>query len=288
MGEEVGESSKVMTSIVQVALHNTKISVVKYDGKINFGLWMSNVQDALNAQKLEETIMVHESSSKYDEVIWDKMNQNACGGLTSLSSPWTAAMSENRGVTDRALETKRFNVTFENAVAKFTKGSLVVMNGVRSRNLYYLKENTEIDQYGLELDQLNVKTTFLYGDLDEKIYMTQSLGFRAVGKEKLVCMLKKSLYGLKQSPRQWYKQFDGFMLGHSFVIDRLKIQLSSEFETKDLGEAMHILGMEIGKDRDNDIICLTQVAYLKKVLQRFNVSMEMKIVSVPLGVHLKF
>ena len=48
MGEEVGESSK-MNGTVQVGFQNTKISVVKYDGKINFGLWMINVQDAFNA-----------------------------------------------------------------------------------------------------------------------------------------------------------------------------------------------------------------------------------------------
>jgi len=46
-----------------------------------------------------------------------------------------------------------------------------------------------------------VKTAFLHDDLEEEIYMTQPLGFKDVGKEKLVCKLEKSLYGLKQSPR---------------------------------------------------------------------------------------
>ena len=68
MGEE-GESSKSMASTIQVGFENTKISVVKYDGKINFGLWMSDVQDALNAQNLEETIMVHERPTKYEEAV---------------------------------------------------------------------------------------------------------------------------------------------------------------------------------------------------------------------------
>ena len=47
-----------------------------------------------------------------------------------------------------------------------------------------------------------MKTTFLPNDLKEEIYMTQSLGFKAAGKEKLVCKLKKSLFELKQSPRR--------------------------------------------------------------------------------------
>ena len=52
----------------------------------------------------------------------------------------------------------------------------------------------------LELEQLDVKTTFLHGDLDEEIYMYQPKGFKVEGKENLVCRLRKSLYGLKQSP----------------------------------------------------------------------------------------
>ena len=56
-------------------------------------------------------------------------------------------------------------------------------------------------QYDYELDQLDVKTAFLYDD-HEEIYITQLLGFRVAGKEKLVCKLEKSLYRLKQSSRQ--------------------------------------------------------------------------------------
>ena len=53
-----------------------------------------------------------------------------------------------------------------------------------------------------ELELLDVKTTFLHGELDEEIYMQQPKGFIVSGKEDYVCLLKKYLYGLKQSPRQ--------------------------------------------------------------------------------------
>jgi len=56
----------------------------------------------------------------------------------------------------------------------------------------------------MELVQMDVKTAFLHGDLHEEIYMQQPEGFVHVGKEQLVCKIKKSLYDLKQTPREWY------------------------------------------------------------------------------------
>ena len=52
----------------------------------------------------------------------------------------------------------------------------------------------------LEVEQLDVKTTFVHGDLEEEIYMQQPEGFVERGKEHLAFRLKKSLYGLKQAP----------------------------------------------------------------------------------------
>ncbi|KAE8732406.1 hypothetical protein F3Y22_tig00002193pilonHSYRG00080 [Hibiscus syriacus] len=72
-------------------------------------------------------------------------------------------------------------------------------------------------QLDLELVQMDVKTAFLHGDLDEEIYMTHPDGFKVDKKEKMVCKLEKSLYCLKQSPRQWYKRFDKFMIGQKYT-----------------------------------------------------------------------
>ena len=70
-----------------------------------------------------------------------------------------------------------------------------------------------VTQLNLELIQMDVKIAFLHRDLEEKIYMNQPDEFKVAGKEKMVCRLEKSLYGLKQSLRQWYKRFDKFMIG---------------------------------------------------------------------------
>ena len=71
--------------------------------------------------------------------------------------------------------------------------------------------------FDLELEQLDVKTVFLHGELEEEIYMKQPEGFVVPGKEQYVCRLKKSLYGLKQAPRQWYKRFDTFMTAQGYT-----------------------------------------------------------------------
>ena len=65
--------------------------------------------------------------------------------------------------------------------------------------------------WDLHLEQMDVKTTFLHGDLEEQIYMQQPEGFSQPRHEHLVFRLKKSLYGLKQSPK-WYKWFNSYMI----------------------------------------------------------------------------
>ncbi|KAH9681067.1 Integrase catalytic domain-containing protein [Citrus sinensis] len=177
--------------------------------------------------------------------------------------------------------------------------------------------------FDLHLEQLDVKTAFLHGQLEEEIYMLQPEGFAETGKENLVCRLNKSLYGLKQAPRCWYKRFDSFIMSlgynrlssdhcayykrfedNDFIIlllyvddmlvagpnkDRvqeLKAQLAREFEMKDLGPANKILGMQIHRDRNNMKIWLSQKNYLKKILWRFNMQ-DCKSISTPLPINFK-
>ncbi|KAA0063880.1 putative retrotransposon [Cucumis melo var. makuwa] len=107
----------------------------------------------------------------------------------------------------------------------------------------------------LEVEQMDVQTAFLHGNLDKEIYMEQSEGFEQKGKEHLLCNLNKSLYGLKQASRQWYKKFE---------IDSSKKQLSKSFAVKDLGPAKKVLGIRIVRDRASKKLCMSQEQYIEK------------------------
>ena len=67
----------------------------------------------------------------------------------------------------------------------------------------YVSIPSQAVQNGLKLHQLDVTTAFFNRDLKEEVYMKQPEGFAAKGQEHLVCKLKRSIYGLKQSPRCW-------------------------------------------------------------------------------------
>ena len=86
----------------------------------------------------------------------------------------------------------------------------------------------------LEVQQLNVKTTFFHGDLEEEIYMLQSEGFKVKGKEHMVCRLNVD---------------DLLIIGQDVkIINKLKGELTKSFDMKDLSEARQILGKQIIRD----------------------------------------
>ncbi|KAH9689155.1 Integrase catalytic domain-containing protein [Citrus sinensis] len=137
-----------------------------------------------------------------------------------------------------------------------------------------------VAEYELDLAQLDVKTAFLHGDLEEEIYMIQPCGFRVAGKENHIpdgAFIYLLLY------------VDDMLIAskNRDEIERLKKQLASKFEMKDLGDAQRILGMEIRRDKKNGSVWLTQKSYLKKVLERFSMDDKTKPVCTPLAPHFK-
>ena len=76
-----------------------------------------------------------------------------------------------------------------------------------------------------KLHQMDVKTTFLNGVIEEEVYIEQPQGFEVEDKKTHVCKLKKALYGLKQAPRSWYGRIDIFLMSLGFTKSKVDSNL---------------------------------------------------------------
>ena len=154
------------------------------------------------------------------------------------------------------------------------------------------------------LYQLDVKSAFLNGTLEEEVFVKQPPGFEIKGKEDKVFRLHKALYGLKQAPRAWNKRIDSFLIKESFhkcekehgiyvrkndkedmiilclyvddllitgsnplAIEKFKERLKLEFEMTDLGLLSYFLGMEFKKAKE--LLIMHQQKYTTDLLKRF-------------------
>ncbi|KAJ0480224.1 putative RNA-directed DNA polymerase [Helianthus annuus] len=144
---------------------------------------------------------------------------------------------------------------------------------------------------GWPLHQFDVKNAFLHGELKEEVYMEAPPGFTGNFKTKEVCRLKKTLYGLKQSPRAWFGRFTLAMKGYGFrqsnsdhtlflkqrgklitcliiyvddmiisgndeeELRKLNANLFAEFQMKDLGRLKYFLGIEVLRSKQGIFIC---------------------------------
>eukprot|EP00879_Flechtneria_rotunda_P000030 GHRR01000048.1.p1 GENE.GHRR01000048.1~~GHRR01000048.1.p1 ORF type:complete len:438 (+),score=38.22 GHRR01000048.1:151-1464(+) len=169
----------------------------------------------------------------------------------------------------------------------------------------------------MHLHQLDVKTAFLNGKLEEDIYMVQPPGYEEGGSH-IVCHLRKALYGLRQAPRAWYTTLRhkleaiGFKASDAdaslFVLDKdkhmvyllvyvddilvasrseqavqhVKQLVGSLFDVRDLGEACFFLGMEITRDWKNGCIKLSQRKAVSNIITRFGMS-KAKLNSTPMS-----
>lgn len=73
--------------------------------------------------------------------------------------------------------------------------------------------------HDLIVHQMNVKSVFLNGDMDEEIYMLQPKSFMITEQENKACKLKNTLYGMKQSPKQWYEKFNDILVNNDFIVN---------------------------------------------------------------------
>jgi hypothetical protein len=157
-------------------------------------------------------------------------------------------------------------------------------------------------EMGWKIHQMDVKTAFLNGLIEEEVYIEHPLGFEVHGRESHVCRLKKALYGLKQAPRDWYLRIDAylqqlgfekseadpnlyfivvgedplilllyvddfFITGAERLISSCKESLSSEFEMTDIELMHYFLGLEVWQEPGH--IFLGQGKYVCDILSRF-------------------
>jgi hypothetical protein len=170
-----------------------------------------------------------------------------------------------------------------------------------------------------KLHQMDVKTTFLNGVIEEEVYIEKPQGFEVEDKKSHVCRLKKALYGLKQAPRAWYVHIDNFLTrlgftkskadsniyfkimdnepvilvlyvddlfltGEENLISECKKRLATEIEMKDLGLMHYFLGLEVWQSPER--IFLNQGKYTVEILKRFDM-LECKPMNTPMEAKLK-
>ena len=168
----------------------------------------------------------------------------------------------------------------------------------------------------LEIHQLDIKTAFLYGELEEDVWVQQPPGYES-GSPDMACHLRKSLYGLKQAPRVWYGKLSQALEAMGFqpssadpalfikpgppsvylltyvddilvitsdkkALDSTKSKLLTTFEGRDIGAASFFLGMDIKRDRQARSLSLGQSRLTTDLLEKYGMT-ECKPLSTPLS-----
>jgi transposase InsO family protein len=170
----------------------------------------------------------------------------------------------------------------------------------------------------MEIHQVDIKTAFLNGELEEEVYVSQPPGFHNGGAQ--VCRLNKALYGLKQAPRAWYQKLDATLEKHGFqacmsdagiyvseksgeapvylvlfVDDMLimsmdiarvrdfKKAISDEFSIHDLGEVKDFLGCQIVRDRAQKKIWMSSGLKIEALVESFGLDGETRGVETPMS-----
>ncbi|GKC81201.1 zinc finger, CCHC-type containing protein, partial [Tanacetum coccineum] len=127
--------------------------------------------------------------------------------------------------------------------------------------------------------KMDVKTSLLNGELDEEVYMNQPPSFIMPGNENKVCKLIKSLFGLKQAPKQWHQKFDEVVLFGGYLLNQADKCVYSKFDESGKGVIICLYVDDIlifGTDQvqkikhESNRIAISQSHYIKKVLKKFN------------------
>ncbi|GKA97640.1 putative ribonuclease H-like domain-containing protein, partial [Tanacetum coccineum] len=124
--------------------------------------------------------------------------------------------------------------------------------------------------------QMDVKSTFLYGKIEEEVYVCQPPRFEDPDFHDRVYKVEKALYGLHQAPRAWYETLSTYLLDNRFQREKIDKNL---FIKRDKGELTFFLGLQVKKKEDR-----SQDKYVTKILKKFGFS-DVKTASTPTETH---
>jgi Reverse transcriptase (RNA-dependent DNA polymerase)/gag-polypeptide of LTR copia-type/GAG-pre-integrase domain/Integrase core domain len=262
------------------------------------------LKQALNSPHREQWIeaISEEMESLNEAQTWDLLS-NAPQGKKIFPSKFVLKVKRN---SDRTVE--RY------------KARLVLLGHLQRKDIDYFETYSPVVdftavrialviacQQNLSIHHLDVKCAFLYGEIDEEIYMRLPDGYG--GSERSVCKLRKSIYGLKQAPRAWNSRLTNDLKSIGYIpfqhaesifwrerngikvyllvyvddflvitsasslpdLDSIKNEILGFYQIKDLGKAEYFLGINIKQSSQG--IKLSQDSYIQKILDRFNMSL---------------
>nr|GEY12521.1 hypothetical protein [Tanacetum cinerariifolium] len=131
---------------------------------------------------------------------------------------------------------------------------------------------------GFMVYQMDVKSAFLYGTIEEELYVCQPLGFEDPDHRDKVYKVVKALYGLHQAPRVWYETLANYLLENGFqkgkidqtlFIKRQKL-MKDKFQMSSIGELTFFLGLQVKQKIDG--IFISQDKYVPDILRKFGLT----------------
>ncbi|TYK04057.1 gag/pol protein [Cucumis melo var. makuwa] len=232
--DEVGPSSRVDETTTSGQSHPSQsLRMLRRSGRVvsqpNHYLGLTETQVVITDDGVEDPLSYKQAMNDVDK------------------DQWVKAM-------DLEMESMCFNLVWE---------LVDLPEGIKPRSIRILLSIGTF--YDYEIWQMDVKTAFLNGNLEESIFMSQPEGFITQGQEQKVCKLNRSIYGLKH----------------------LDLGTLAQFQMKDFREAQYVLGIQIIRDRKNKMLALSQATYICKMLVRYSMQNSKKgLLPFRHGVHL--
>lgn len=314
-----GDNSLVVPVVKRESSRSTKGNPPKrLIEEINF------VNDAVIEPKNLKQVMASNQKNQWIDAMKDEMESLRSNGTwdlcelpkdrTAIGSKW---VFKKKTSPDGTVKSFKARLVAQGFSQKFGSDYDLVFAPVVRQTTFRLllsiaaKENFHVRHF-------DAKTAFLNGELKETIFMKQPPGFVEEGKENHVCLLRRSIYGLKQSARIWNKAIHQVLLDAGYTqskndpclytyslkgkfcfvliyVDDLIIAskytelmsaceeiLNAKFKIKNLGEIQNYLGLQIKRNENGDF-AINQAEYILKVINDFGLA-NAKISEVPINI----